>query len=146
MIGRGMQSRRFHGTLAAVAAVGIGGCGNAKVGRSNTPAQPAGGAPAATTGPLAPTATGTFTGVDTPNRFGDVQVAVVVARGRITDVKAIQLPMDRSRSRFISAQAAPILRSEVLAAQSGQIDLVSGATYTSDSFAGSVQSALSQVH
>jgi uncharacterized protein with FMN-binding domain len=145
MIGRGMRSRRLHGTLVALVAAGLAGCGNTKVERSTTPAQPTGG-PAAATGTLSPTASGTFTGVDTPNRFGDVQVDVVVARGRITDVKAVQLPMDRARSRFISAQAGPILRSEVLAAQSGQIDLVSGATYTSDSFAGSVQSALSQVH
>lgn len=90
--------------------------------------------------------TGTFTGSDFPNRFGDVQVKVVVSGGRITDVQAVQMPVDREQSAYISQVAGPMLRSEVLQAQSAQIDVISGATYTSDSYAQSVESALQQAH
>ena len=76
-------------------------------------------------------------------RFGDVQVEIVVAGGKITDVVALELPTGR-RSGQISDYAGPILRQEALQAQSAQIDLVSGATYTSDAYAQSLQSALDQ--
>jgi uncharacterized protein with FMN-binding domain len=89
---------------------------------------------------------GTFLGSDVPNRFGDVQVRVVVSNGRITDLQAVQLPSDRARSAYISQVAGPILRSEVVQAQSARIDIVSGATYTSESYAQSVESALQQAH
>lgn len=60
----------------------------------------------------------------------------------ITDVTAIQLTGPDGRSQGISNRAAPILRSEVLAAQSAQVAAVSGATFTSRGYLGSVQSAL----
>ena len=84
----------------------------------------------------------TLTGDDEPNQFGDVQVQVTLSGGRITDVKALQLPFDRARSAEISRTVEPYLREEALQAQSAQIDLISGATYTSMSYAQSLQSAL----
>jgi len=89
---------------------------------------------------------GTFTGSDFPNRFGDVAVRVVISNGHITDVQALQLPYDRQRSAEISQQAGPLLHDEVVQAQSAQIDILSGATFTSQSYAQSVQSALDQAH
>ena len=89
---------------------------------------------------------GTFKGQDVPNRFGDVQVQVVVSNGRITDVKAVQLPSDRAQSAYISQVAGPLLRTEALQAQSAKIDIISGATYTSLSYAQSLESALQQAH
>jgi uncharacterized protein with FMN-binding domain len=89
---------------------------------------------------------GGFTGSDFPNRFGDVVVRVVITNGHITDVQALQLPNDRAQSAYISEVAGPMLRSEVLKAQSAQIDLISGATYTSESYAESVESALRKAH
>lgn len=89
---------------------------------------------------------GTYIGQDVPNRYGDVQVKVIVSGGRITDVVALQLPSDRARSAEISQQAEPLLHDEALQAQSPQIDLLSGATYTSDSYQQSLQSALDQAH
>jgi uncharacterized protein with FMN-binding domain len=77
-----------------------------------------------------------------PTRFGDVQVAITERAGRITQVRALQLPFDHPRSQFISAQAEPLLREEALQAQSARIDIISGATYTSDGYAQSLQSAL----
>jgi uncharacterized protein with FMN-binding domain len=114
--------------------------------------------PAATTSPSvtpsaepspspSPTAlSGTFTGADVPNRFGDVQVRVVISNGRITDVQAVQLPTDRAESAYISQQVGPWLRTEALQAQSANIDIISGATYTSQSYAQSLESALQQAH
>ena len=87
---------------------------------------------------------GQYTGQDVLTRFGDVQVKVIISGGRITDVQALQLPYDRSRSQEISQYAGPQLHDEVLQAQSAQIDSLSGATYTADGYARSVQSALDQ--
>jgi uncharacterized protein with FMN-binding domain len=81
-----------------------------------------------------------------PNRFGDVQVRVVITNGKITDVQAVVLPTDRSYSAYVSSVAGPMLRSEALTAQSAQIDIISGATYTSQSYAQSLGSALQQAH
>ena len=87
-----------------------------------------------------------MTGDDVPNQFGDVQVQVTFSGGKITDVKALQLPFDRQRSAEISQFVEPYLRSEALQAQSAQIDLISGATYTSYSYAQSLQSAIDKAH
>jgi uncharacterized protein with FMN-binding domain len=76
-------------------------------------------------------------------RYGDIQVEVVVASGKVTDVVALQLPTGR-RSGQISSYAEPILHQEAISAQSATIDLVSGATYTSDAYTQSLQAALNQ--
>jgi uncharacterized protein with FMN-binding domain len=99
--------------------------------------------------PSSPTATtngsGTLTGTDIRTRFGDVQVQITVKNGKITDVTALQLPT-HGRSGSISQAVEPMLHDEALQAQSAQIDVVSGATYTSEAYAQSLQSALDQVH
>ena len=66
-----------------------------------------------------------------------------MAGGKLTDVVALELPTGR-RSGQISNYAAPTLRQEALQAQSAKIDLVSGATYTSDAYTQSLQAALDQ--
>ena len=100
----------------------------------------------ATPAPTRRAATSGSKTVDGPvvsTRFGDVQVEVVVAGGKLTDVVALELPTGR-RSGQISNYAEPILHQEALQAQSAKIDLVSGATYTSDAYAQSLQAALDQ--
>jgi uncharacterized protein with FMN-binding domain len=114
---------------------------------SASPAPSGSGAPTPTPSPAGPTyRDGQYTGQDFPNQFGDTQVKVTILGGRITEVQALQLPYDRRRSLEISQYAAPQLHDEVLQAQSAQIDSLSGATYTSDAYAQSVQSALDQAH
>jgi uncharacterized protein with FMN-binding domain len=98
--------------------------------------------PGATGSKSASTASGTYVGAVEQTRFGDVQVQVVVAGGKITDVVALHLTDRGSRSVQISNQAAPILRSEVLATQSAKVNGVSGATYTTDGYLSSLQSAI----
>lgn len=87
-------------------------------------------------------ASGTFTGATANTPYGPMQVAIVVRNGRITDVKALQLTNEGGRSVAISDAAAPELRTEALKAQSAKIDTISGASYTSDGYRTSLQSAI----
>ncbi|MEW2511715.1 FMN-binding protein [Streptomyces sp. NPDC046870] len=86
--------------------------------------------------------TTTATGDTVQTRWGPVQVRVTVRDGRLTDVTAVSSPQDNPRDQEINSYALPQLRREALAAQSAQIDTVSGATYTSDGYRQSLQSAL----
>jgi uncharacterized protein with FMN-binding domain len=81
--------------------------------------------------------------VDT--RYGPVQVEVILRGSKLTDVKTLQYPSDRRRSQEINAQALPILHDQAIAAQSAQIDGVSGATYTTTGYEQSLQAALDKV-
>jgi len=102
----------------------------------------AGGAPSEGT---ATTAAPTAVQVDGPvvdTRYGPVQVAVVVADGVLVDIVALQLPSGDRESDQINAYAAPRLKEMALAAQSAEIDVVSGATFTSRAYADSLQAAL----
>lgn len=89
--------------------------------------------------------TKTATGVDAPNQYGDVQVRVTVSGTKITGITNVALPGSDGKSQEISAAAGPELAQQALSAQSAQIDGVSGASYTSDSYRTSLQSALDQV-
>lgn len=84
----------------------------------------------------------TVTGDDVSNPYGDVQIRLTYSGNKITAVTALRLPYDRQRSAAISKFAEPYLRQEALKAQSARIDLVSGATYTSESYIQSLQSAI----
>jgi uncharacterized protein with FMN-binding domain len=86
-----------------------------------------------------------LTGTDVPNQYGDVQVQVTTSGGQITRVSALRLPNGDGRSQEISNFAGPELAQQALAAQNSNIDGVSGATYTSESYRSSLQSALDQL-
>ena len=88
---------------------------------------------------------GTVTGQSVNTPYGAVQVKVTVASGSISDVNAVRLTDRGGESVQISNYAAPILRSEVLQSQSAQVSSVSGATYTSEAYLSSLQSALDQL-
>jgi uncharacterized protein with FMN-binding domain len=87
---------------------------------------------------------GTFTGQTEQTPFGNMQVAAVISGGKITDVKVLQHTDQGGRSVQISNQADPMLRSEVLQAQSAKVSTIGGATYTSEGYLQSLQSALDQ--
>lgn len=89
-------------------------------------------------------ADGTYTGAAADTRYGAVQVQITVAGGVITDVQTPQYPSSNGRDRQINQNALPRLISETMAAQSAAIDMVSGATYTSDGYIASLQSAIDQ--
>jgi uncharacterized protein with FMN-binding domain len=98
---------------------------------------------AGTTGSTGTTGTETLTGAVYGSRYGNTQVQVTITNGQITSVTALQLPTG-GRSGQISQYVEPILSSEALTAQNANIDIVSGATYTSEAYAQSLQSALDQ--
>jgi uncharacterized protein with FMN-binding domain len=87
---------------------------------------------------------GSVTGPTVNIPFGNVQVKVTLKNGLITDVKTVQMPNSDPHSRQVSSYAAPRLRSEVLSAQSAQVNTISGATWTSDAYLQSLQAALDQ--
>lgn len=87
---------------------------------------------------------GSYTGTEVQTQFGSVQVQVIVAGGKITDVVPLKLTDRGNLSVRISNQAAPMLRQEVLAAQSARVNSIGGATYTSQGYLSSLQSALDQ--
>ena len=88
----------------------------------------------------------TYTGSTAQTRWGPVQVTITVVEGKITDVGVPVYPTENPRDQEINAYALPILRQEVLAAQSAKIDAVSGATVTSDGYVESLQAALDAAH
>ncbi|MGW3651959.1 FMN-binding protein [Streptomyces sp. NPDC000878] len=86
---------------------------------------------------------GTFTGSVVQTEYGPVQVRVTLTDGKITSASAVQAPSG-GRSDQISGDAIPKLNDAALAAGDGDIDAVSGASYTSAGYKESLQSALDQ--
>lgn len=86
-------------------------------------------------------ATGTYTGKTFTNRYGSITVTVKLVNGKISDVTAFAEAND-PHSEQINSRAIPVLRSEVIAANSADVDSVGGATYTTQSYLSSLQSAL----
>lgn len=87
---------------------------------------------------------GSHTGRAANAYYGEVQVKVSVNDGRITDVSFVQYPDTHSTSISINRQAMPYLQQEAIKSQSPNVDIISGATYTSQAFIQSLQDALTQ--
>ncbi len=84
----------------------------------------------------------TVTGKVAGYGYGEIAVKLQVDNGRIVSVRVAKLATADSYSQQIAAQVVPMLTREVMAAQSARISAISGATYTSEGYAYSVQSAL----
>jgi uncharacterized protein with FMN-binding domain len=112
---------------------------------ATTATRPAAGAshPAAGMGQAA-AAPRTVTGAAASTPYGPMQVQLTLAGQKITKVDVVQRTNEGSESNQIDSFAIPKLTSETLAAQSAQIDAVSGASYTSSGYIKSLQSALDQ--
>ena len=114
------------------------------------PSAPSAG-PARSTGPKARqgSATGqakSATGSVVGYGYGELSVTVTVRGSQITDVSVPLLRTAEPYSQQLAQQVIPMLKSEVLAAHSARIHGVSGATYTSEAYAQSIQSALDKLH
>ncbi|GAA2830327.1 FMN-binding protein [Kribbella solani] len=79
-------------------------------------------------------------------RYGPVQVRITVRANRLIAVTPLVYPNGGRRDQEISTYALPQLTHEALAAQTAHIDTVSGATFTSDGYRRSLQSALDSAH
>ena len=88
----------------------------------------------------------TYSGDAVSTRFGNVQVEITVENGKITDSKVLQVPWNDHKDQEINSYAVPILNQEAVDQQSADIDMVSGATYTSNGYIGSLQSAIDQAN
>jgi len=89
-------------------------------------------------------ADGTYTGDVADAYYGNIQAQITIQNGKLTNVQFLQYPNDRSTSRYINGMAMPALKSEAISAQSSNVDIVSGATDSSQAFIQSLASALSQ--
>lgn len=87
---------------------------------------------------------GVYTGPTVDAFYGLVQVQATVQNGQLTDVQFLQYPSDRRTSQQINRFAMPYLKQEAIQAQSAYINIISGATLTSEAFAQSLYSALNQ--
>jgi uncharacterized protein with FMN-binding domain len=104
------------------------------------------GSPATTSPSSSPAATRTATGAAVNYSYGVVSVAATVAGTKLTNVTIASIDDGGNfRSESIDQQAVPVLEQEALQAQSGDIQGVSGASYTSAGFEESLQSALTQL-
>jgi uncharacterized protein with FMN-binding domain len=87
---------------------------------------------------------GTFTGPVVDAYYGNVQVQAIIQGGKISQVKFLDYPHDRRTSQMINNQAMPWLNNEAITAQTAQVNIISGATFTSEGFQQSLQAALAQ--
>jgi uncharacterized protein with FMN-binding domain len=87
---------------------------------------------------------GQYTGSVADAYYGNIQVQATISGGKLTNVTFLQYPSDRSYSRSVNGQAMPYLKAEAIAAQSANVDIVSGATDSSQAFQQSLASALAQ--
>jgi uncharacterized protein with FMN-binding domain len=88
----------------------------------------------------------TYTGDSVQTRWGPVQVQITVVDGKITAAEAVVFPSGNHRDVEINSYAVPTLNDEAVQAQSADIDMVSGATVTSEGYLSSLQSAIDKAN
>ncbi|MFL6174617.1 MAG: FMN-binding protein [Marmoricola sp.] len=98
------------------------------------------------TGRSSSSKTSTVTGSVAQTRWGPVQVELTVTGGKITKVSVLRYPNGNGKDQEINSYALPVLVQETVSAQSASIDMVSGATVTSDGYLQSLQSALDRAN
>jgi uncharacterized protein with FMN-binding domain len=107
---------------------------------------PSAAAPAARPAQAGPAAGRSTVGPEVQFGYGILDVKVTASGNRITDVSVPLLQTAEPTSQQISTEAIAMLRGEALSAQSGRIDAISGATYTSEAYIQSLQAALDKLH
>ena len=113
--------------------------------QSTTPSTPSTApstAPSNTSSTKQAATTRTISGDAVNTRYGPVQVQVTFSGKQITKINVLQYPTETGRDQEINTYAIPVLNQQAMAAQSANIDGVSGATYTTDGYQRSLQSAI----
>ena len=87
---------------------------------------------------------GTYTGSVADAFYGNIQVQAVISGGKITDIQFLQYPNDNGHSAAVNQQADPMLTQEAIQTQNANVNIISGATDTSQAFMQSLSSALTQ--
>jgi uncharacterized protein with FMN-binding domain len=132
------KTHSTSGGAAPPAAISTPGTGGSSAGAAGagSPAAPASGGSTA--------GAGTVTGAAASTIYGPVQVQITVRSGKVTAARAVEYPEETPRDTQINAYAIPVLDREAVSTGSARIDMVSGATYTSQGYISSLQSALDQ--
>ncbi|WP_082698081.1 FMN-binding protein [Arthrobacter sp. EpRS71] len=139
-----LSSSATTGGSAADGSTGSGSTGSGTTGSGGTGSSSTGSGTTGSGGSSASESTtaATYDGASVQTRFGTVQVQVTIQDGKITEVTPLQLTDAERKSAQISSRAAPVLRTEVLQAQSAKVQTIGGATVTSDAYLTSLQAAL----
>ncbi|MCL2514643.1 MAG: FMN-binding protein [Microbacteriaceae bacterium] len=130
------------GTGAGSASGSQGGGADASSGAPSPSPSSAAGGSSAGGGAAASGGTTTVNGDTEQTVYGPVQVAVTFSGSKITGVQTLQAPMGGGRDQMLTQYATPQLAQEVVNSQSARVDTISGATYTSEGYLASVQSAI----
>ena len=143
----------LHGRTAPAAPRAAGGATGRSQPGPSAPSASSGTSPAARSSPGRPAGPATagggtrsVTGAVEQFGYGELAVRVTVTGNRITNVTVPALQTAEPFSRQLSDQAIPLLKSQVLAADGASINGVSGATFTSQAYATSLQAALDKLH
>jgi uncharacterized protein with FMN-binding domain len=143
-----LLSLKSHNPSAAtVPAAGPSGTSgsSSRAGSSDSSTSTPSGSSSGTSSGASSAGTKTVTGNAVDTRWGPVQVRVSLVNGKISSVTAVEYPDGNGRDQEINSYALPVLAQEAVSANSADIDMVSGATYTSQGYISSLQSALDQV-
>ncbi|MEV4557445.1 FMN-binding protein [Kitasatospora sp. NPDC049285] len=136
-----LLSLKPHDAATTAAISSVSGTGSGSAGQpqdaSHTSAAPS-------TTPSTTGSSRTVTGTAINTRYGPVQVKLTLSGSTISKIDVIQYPTRDRRDQEINSYAIPVLNQEAIAAQNASIDVVSGATYTSEGYTRSLQSALDQ--
>jgi len=108
----------------------------------STSAAPKSGAPSTSAAAPPASAAKTVTGDAAQTRYGPVQLQVTFSGKKITKIQVLEYPTESGRDQEINSYAIPQLNQQAMSAQSANIDGVSGATYTSEGYQQSLQSAI----
>lgn len=138
------QQGSVTGAPAATATSGTDPGAAAGDGPATTPTSPSTTAPSTSPSSTrsSTSATRTVTGDEAQTQFGPVQVKITVKAGKLISVAAVEYPTESPRDQEINSYAIPQLNQEAVSAGNARIDMVSGATFTSQGYLESLQSAL----
>jgi uncharacterized protein with FMN-binding domain len=145
------QTGTTGGSTDGGASGGSSSSGGSSGGSNGSSGGSAGGSTAPTQAPTTapkqsgPTGTKVVAGESADTRYGPVQVQVTFSGKKITKIDVLQYPTQSGRDVEINDYALPILNQEAMTAQNAQIDAVSGATFTSDGYVQSLQSAIDKL-
>ncbi len=134
------------GTGSSSSSSGSGSSGSSGSGSSGSGSSSGSSGSGSSSGSSGGSSSGTYAGAAVMTQFGPVQVQITVSNGSITKSVVTQVPWSSGRDQQINSYAVPILNQEVVQAQSSSIDMVSGATFTSEGYIQSLQSAIDQAN
>ncbi len=138
------QVTTFRHRLACFSSIRFTTTTAAGTGTTPTPTSSPAPTPTPTPAPSGAYKDGTYTGSVADAIFGSVQVAAVIQGGQLSNVNILQYPSDSGHSRAVSNSSLPQLAQEAIQAQSANVNIVSGATQTSQAFQQSLAAALAQ--